>query len=82
MRFGWEETTDPANLGICVEPHEAIPGLTHIVAASRPDRSVISHRLASTEPSMRMPLLGRTVVHEEALTLIDTWIELLTPPCE
>jgi len=82
MRFAWEETTDPVNLGICVEPHDPIaPGVNHIVARTRPDRSMMVYRMASTEVSVRMPLLGRSLVHEEALSLIETWISGLEPPC-
>lgn len=82
MRFAYEETLDPANLGVCVEPHEFFGGQTHIVAPTRPDRSMLVHRLASTEVSVRMPLLGRSVVHTEALDLIENWIAQLTPPCQ
>lgn len=82
MRLAWEETTDPVNLGVCVEPHDPIaPGVNHIVARTRPERSMMVHRLASTEQSVRMPLLGRSLVHEDALALIETWISGLEPPC-
>lgn len=82
MRFAWEETTEAANLGVCVEPHDPIaPGVTHIVAATRPDRSMVAYRLGSTEVDVRMPLLGRSLVHEEALALIEQWITDLEPPC-
>jgi len=82
MRFAWEETADPVNLGVCVEPHDPIaPGVSHIVAATRPDRSMMAYRMASTEVEVRMPLLGRSLVHDEALSLIETWISELGPPC-
>lgn len=82
MRFAWHETADPVNLGLCVAPHDQIaPGVSHIVAAGRPDRSMMAHRVASTAVDVRMPLLGRTLVHEEGLQLIETWIASLDPPC-
>lgn len=82
MRFAWSETVDPVNLGVCVTPdEEVLPVLTHIVAAGNPDRSMMHHRLASTEEQVRMPLLGRTLVHEEGLALITAWIESLEPAC-
>lgn len=82
MRFAWHETANPLNLGLCVPPdEEVIPALTHIVNAGNPGRSVMHYRLASTEEAVRMPLLGRTVVHEEGLALITQWIESLTTPC-
>lgn len=82
MRFAWEETLDPVNLGLCVAPHDPIqPDQLHIVSAGRPDRSMMVHRVAATHEAVRMPLLGRTVVHDEALSLIQDWIASLSPPC-
>jgi len=82
MRFAWSETADPVNLGVCVPPdEEVLPALTYIVAAGIPGRSMMHHRLASTEEQVRMPLLGRTLVHEEGLALITAWIESLEPAC-
>jgi uncharacterized repeat protein (TIGR03806 family) len=82
MRFAWEDTEDPVNLGLCVAPHDVIdPSQTHIVAAQRPDRSMMVYRVASTAVDVRMPLLGRTVVHEEGLALIQQWIASIPEPC-
>lgn len=82
MRFAWSETVDPVNLGVCVTPEEdVLPVLTHIVSAGVPERSMMHHRLASTDENVRMPLLGRTLVHEEGLALITAWIESLEPAC-
>jgi hypothetical protein len=39
------------------------------------------HRMGATDEAVRMPLLGRSVVHEEAVELITTWINSLNPPC-
>jgi hypothetical protein len=38
-------------------------------------------RLSSTDGSVRMPLLGRTLVHREGLAVINEWISSLGPPC-
>lgn len=82
MRFAWDETTDPVNLGVCVEPEEVLNAdLTHIVARGYIDRSMLYHRINSTDETVRMPLLGRTVVHEEAVLLFGDWINALSPPC-
>ncbi len=82
MRFAWEETVDPVNLGLCVIPEDPIePSQSHIVSASRPERSMMVHRIASTAVAVRMPLLGRTLVDEEGLALIEAWIASLDPPC-
>jgi uncharacterized repeat protein (TIGR03806 family) len=81
-RFSWTETTESANLGICVEPDETpLPQYTHIVSSGNIPRSVLHFRINSTDETVRMPLLGRTLVHEEAVLLIEQWINTLDPPC-
>lgn len=42
-----------------------------------PKRGAIEARFASTIPTFRMPQLGRTVVHEEALTMLVEYLESL-----
>ena len=70
------------NLGICVEPDNDLgAGLTHIVSPSNHLRSVMFYRLNSTEEAVRMPLLGRTLIHEEGVQLIYDWIESLENNC-
>lgn len=39
-----------------------------------PDNSILLHRMASTEPGVAMPELGRATVHDEALQLLTDWI--------
>ena len=82
MRFAFSETDIPENLGICVAPEENInPSLTYIVAKKNSLRSVLNYRIKSTNPAERMPLLGRTIVHEEAVDMIEEWINSMDNPC-
>ncbi|WP_233586636.1 SO2930 family diheme c-type cytochrome [Formosa maritima] len=83
VRFDFESTSNPINLGICVEPDTEIvgAGLTHIVNPGSHDRSVLYYRLNSIEESERMPLLGRSLKHEEGVQLIREWINSLTTQC-
>ena len=84
LRLAWSETTNPDNLGVCVQPQEAIPSqpqLTHVIARSVINRSMMYYRLNTTAEQERMPLLGRTVVHEEAIALLEAYINSLTPTC-
>ena len=39
-------------------------------------------RLNTAAEEMRMPLLGRSIIHEEAVELIGEWIDGLTTECE
>ncbi len=83
MRFAFNETADPANLGICVPPDDPLlPQHTYIVARGSIGRSLLHYRLSATDEAVRMPLLGRTIVHDEGLALITEWINSLTPVCE
>lgn len=83
IRLAWNETSMLENLGVCVEPDEIInPALIRIIAPGNIDRSVMHYRMASTVDSERMPLLGRSVVHEEGLALLTEYINSLDIICE
>jgi len=83
MRFNYELTDDPINLGLCVEPDTDLGvGLTHIVSPSNYLRSVMYYRINSSDEAVRMPLLGRTLIHEEGVQLIYDWINSLETNCE
>jgi uncharacterized repeat protein (TIGR03806 family) len=82
VRFAFNESGDPENLGVCVEPDTNIPPYTHIVNAGDPDTSVLFFRFSTTEEQYRMPLFGRTLVHEEAVQLIEEWITSLSVTCD
>ena len=82
MRFGFSDTLDYTNLGICVDPDTDLgEDLGHIVEPSDARNSVLYFRLSSTEPSNRMPLIGRAIVHTEGVELIESWINSLTNDC-
>jgi uncharacterized repeat protein (TIGR03806 family) len=82
MRFAYEETTIPENLGICVPPDEILdPVISNIITPSNIDRSMIHFRMNSTDPANRMPLLGRSIVHDEGVELIVEYINSLEGPC-
>ncbi len=82
MRFAWSETDDPANLGVCVAPADPLlPVHSHIVKPGNTEKSLLYYRINSDQDGVRMPLLGRTLVHEEARQLIEQWINSLTTTC-
>lgn len=82
MRFAYSESGTEANMGICVEPQEMItPQLTHIIARGNINRSVLHYRINTTSQQYRMPLLGRTLVHEEAVAMMEEYINSLSPAC-
>ncbi|MCW4470501.1 hypothetical protein OGH69_16135 [Flavobacterium sp. MFBS3-15] len=82
MRFAFSETGSPENLGICVPPQDNInPSLSYIVAKRNTLRSALAYRIKSVNPNERMPLLGRSIVHEEAVAMITEWINSMDSPC-
>jgi len=82
MRFAFSETGQPQNLGICVPPDEVVnSSLTYIIAKKNALRSVVTYRMKSVNSNERMPLLGRTIVHQEAVDMITQWINTMETPC-
>ncbi|MEM9679739.1 MAG: hypothetical protein AAF901_05400, partial [Bacteroidota bacterium] len=83
MRFGYNDTVDFSNIGVCVDPDTDLgQDLGHIVEPGDARNSVLHFRLQSTEASFRMPLLGRTLMHTEGVDLIEEWIDNLTIECD
>ncbi|WP_460220310.1 Ig-like domain-containing protein [Psychroserpens sp. MEBiC05023] len=82
MRFAFHENEDDINKGVCVTPDTQIAGTTHIVVPGNNDASVLRFRVNSIQEQNRMPLLGRTLKHEEGVRLIEEWINSLSGECE
>lgn len=82
IRFAFNESSDITNLGVCVTADGIFdPAITNIVNPRNPARSIMYVRLNSVAQELRMPLLGRTIRHEEGIALIETWINSLTEIC-
>jgi len=84
MRFAFNETEDPDNLGICIPPDDQSIGINqeHIVSAGAPENSMMYYRISSYDDSEQMPLTGTSIPNDEALELIENWINSLSPPCD
>ncbi len=83
MRFGFQSTENNQNMGVCIPNNEFIPGqnFNFIIEAGNADRSALSFRIHSTEENIMMPQKGRSLVHTEAVEMIDQWINSLTENC-
>lgn len=81
IRLAFNESDDDTNLGVCVTPDEQISPFTKIVLPGNYQKSMLHFRLNTNEEQYRMPLIGRTIVHEEAVQLIEEWILSLTTTC-
>ena len=71
------EESRPAALGVGKQPVAAGRGAGNLsvgIDPGHPDTSIVAYRMASSEPGVMMPELGRSVIHEEGLALIRQWI--------
>jgi uncharacterized repeat protein (TIGR03806 family) len=76
--------TDPSKLGVCKPPVAAgrgSGGLQYDIVPGKPDESILVYRMESTEPEIRMPELGRNLVHVEGVALVREWIAAMPGAC-
>ncbi|MQP25683.1 hypothetical protein GFJ94_11475 [Flavobacterium sp. LMO8] len=85
MKFAFSETyNNLTNMGVCVDTQDMQnfePALSKLVTPGNIYRSMLYHRLNTVDETYRMPLHGRTVIHEEGVLLVEEWINSLTTPC-
>ena len=87
MRFAFSETGNlngSRNMGVCVNTSDTqgFPAtLDKVVSPGSTEQSMMYYRLNTTNETYRMPLHGRTIIHEEGVALIRDWINSL-PRCE
>lgn len=75
----YEEANETA-LGINKRPVAAGKGsgnLSFAIAPGHPEQSILLYRMASSEPGVMMPQIGRTVTDDEAVKLIRDYIQSL-----
>lgn len=76
--------TNPVTLGACKAPVATGPGsgtFRFSILPGHPEQSILIHRMKSNEPKVMMPELGRAVVHQEGLALLEEWIASLKGDC-
>jgi hypothetical protein len=76
LNLTWE-TTDRVALGIGKTPVAAgrgSGGHLYAIDPGHPERSIMVHRMATAEPGVAMPEVGRALVHDEGVTLVRDWI--------
>ena len=76
--------SDTYRFGVCKPPAVSGPatgGFLYDVDPGRPDESVLRFRMASTDENSRMPQIGRSIVDEEGLALVISWIAGLPDSC-
>ncbi|MBC7752850.1 MAG: right-handed parallel beta-helix repeat-containing protein [Moraxellaceae bacterium] len=73
------------HVGICKHPvaaGTAAAKLKYDIVPGNPDQSILIRRLRSQRPANKMPELGRNLVHQEGVQLIENWIRQLDGTCK
>ncbi len=81
MRFNFSNT-NMNDFGLCMVPTAQIEDGPFVINGGRSDQSELIIRISSVEESVRMPIIGRNVVHEEGVQLIKDWIDSIPTSCE
>ncbi|NVE93277.1 SO2930 family diheme c-type cytochrome [Altererythrobacter lutimaris] len=72
------------SLGLCKPPIAAgkgTGGRVFGIVPGMPDQSIFTYRMTSTDPSIMMPELGRSIAHDEGAELIADWIAQMGGDC-
>ncbi|MFT3794010.1 hypothetical protein [Flavobacterium sp.] len=79
MRMAFSNSSLLSNMGVCVDTQDLqdYPLLNKIVTPGKIDRSMLFFRMNTVLEGYRMPLHGRSIVHEEGVALIREWINSL-----
>ena len=73
------------HLGYCKGPVAAgkgSGGRAYDITPGSADASILYYRMASTDPGEMMPEIGRSLAHQEGLTLIKEWIDSIDYDCD
>lgn len=85
LYLNWENE-NPENLGICKTPvaaGKATGGNYFDIVPGKANESIVIHRMLSNDPGVRMPELGKQLIHTEGVALISRWINALNAaPCK
>lgn len=81
MRFNFSNT-NLSQFGLCMVPTAQIDGGPYVINGGRAEQSELIIRISSNEESVQMPIIGRTIQHEEGIQLMKDWINSITTSCE
>ena len=56
-------------------------GFNYSLVPGQADQSILTFRMASRDPAAMMPELGRTLVHQQGVELIRSWINTMQGEC-
>lgn len=76
--------TSHRQLGVCKPPIAAgggSGGRAFSIVPGEPDESILIYRLEITDPGKMMPEIGRSLIHQEGVTLLRDWVAGLGGEC-
>lgn len=84
LRLAFDENDDEINMGVCIDPETPIPGYENdkLVTPGDADNSILFFRMSTTKEQYRMPLIGRSLAHDEGVELVREWINSLSTVCD
>ena len=80
QRFNFSNT-NLDTFGVCLTPLFTIPGAPFVINGGDADRSELMKRINTTEGELKMPIIGRNLIHEEGVELMTQWINSLPSNC-
>lgn len=84
MQFSFNQTGNAngrTNMGVCVPTSDMqdFPlTLSTVIKPGNTEKSMLYYRINTTNEYFRMPLHGRTLIHDEGVALIGQWINSLS----
>jgi uncharacterized repeat protein (TIGR03806 family) len=81
QRFNFSNM-DMYTFGICLPPLFTIPDNPYVINAGDASHSELMYRINTNEGSEMMPIIGRTIIHEEGVALMREYINSLPNPCK
>ena len=89
IRLGYTDTlNNDENAGVCVDADTPIPVgggtfITKLIAPEDSENSIIYYRMSVTgDEAYKMPQFGQSLVHTEALQLMEDWINSINQSCD
>lgn len=80
QRFNFSNT-NLQTFGVCLTPLFNIPNNPYVINGGDANRSELIYRINSTEASEMMPIIGRSLIHQEGVQLMKDWINSLPNNC-
>lgn len=80
QRFNFSNT-NLETVGLCLTPLSQIPNAPFVINGGNAVQSELFVRINTNVGDLKMPIIGRSVIHEEGVQLIRDWINSLPSSC-